>query len=47
MKQILLSAVAILVAAGIFMGMVLYSIAVIRAAQIRIAIGDMSVSSME
>ena len=47
MKQVMWSMVAILIAAGIFAGMVLYSIAVIRDAQIRILTGEFSVSSYE
>ena len=46
LKQILLSMAAILIAAGIFAGMILYTMAVIRTAQIRILTGEMTVSSM-
>ena len=47
MKQVMWSMVAVLIAAGIFVGMVLYSIAVIRDAQIRILTGEFAVSSSE
>jgi len=46
LKQILLSMAAVLIAAGIFVGMILYTMAVIRTAQIRILTGEMTVSSM-
>ena len=46
LKQILLSMAAVLIAAGIFAGMVLYSMAVIRAAQMRILTGEWTVSNM-
>lgn len=44
-KQLMLSVVAILIAAGIFAGMVVYTIAVIRVAQMRILTGEIAVSS--
>ena len=47
MKQVMLSMIAVLIAAGIFVGMVLYSLAVIRDAQIRILTGEIAVSSNE
>ena len=45
MKQVVLSLVAILIAAGIFAGMVVYTIAMIRVAQMRILTGEIAVSS--
>lgn len=44
MKQVLLSMAAILIAAGIFAGMVLYSISFLRTVQLRILTGESTVS---
>ena len=45
MKQVVLSMIAVLIAAGIFAGMMLYTLAVIRDAQIRILTGEIAVSA--
>ena len=47
MKQVMLSMVAVLIAAGIFAGMVLYTLAVIRTAQIKILTGEIGISACE
>jgi len=47
LKQVVLSMVAVLIAAGIFAGMVLYTLAVMRDAQIRILTGEISVSTCD
>ena len=47
MKQVMLSMVVILIAGGIFVGMVLYTLAVIRNAQIQILTGEIGVSICE
>ena len=47
MKQVMLSMVAVLIAAGIFAGMVLYTLAVIRNAQIKILTGEIGISACE
>ena len=47
MKQVMLSMVAVLIAAAIFVGMVLYTLAVIRNAQIKILTGEIGISACE
>ena len=47
MKQVMLSMVAVLVAAAIFVGMVLYTLAVMQEAQIKILTGEIGISACE
>ena len=47
MKQVMLSMVAVLIAAAIFVGMVLYTLAVMRDAQIKILTGEIGISACE
>ena len=42
MKQVVLSMIAVMIAAAIFAGMVFYSIGVIRSAQMRILTGEIT-----
>ena len=47
MKQVMLSMVAVLIAAVVFVGMVMYTIAVMRDAQIKILTGEIGISACE
>ena len=47
LKQIVISLVAVMLAAGIFAGMVLYSIAVIRTAQMKILTGEFDLIALQ
>ena len=47
MKQVMLSMVAVLIAAAVFVGMVLYTLAVMRDAQIKILTGEIGISACE
>ena len=47
MKQVMLSMVAVLIAAVVFAGMVMYTIAVMRDAQIKILTGEIGISACE
>ena len=45
MKQVMLSMVAVLIAAAVFVGMVLYTLAVMRDVQIKILTGEIGISA--
>ena len=47
MKQVMLSMVAVLIAAAVFVGMVLYTLAVMRDVQIKILTGEIGISACE
>lgn len=47
MKQVMLSMVAVLIAAAVFVGMVLYTLAVMRDTQIKILTGEIGISACE
>ena len=47
MKQVMLSMVAVLIAAAVFVGMVLYTLAVMRDVQIKILTGEIGLSACE
>ena len=42
MKQVIISMVVVLLAAGLFAGMVIYSVSVMRQTQLRILVGELA-----